>query len=152
MSAAPEAIRQEHLFHIDRSKNANVVQYDVHLTSAGTPDPESPVVAYWRRPDGSRHDLKFYQRPAYGFDATCEYGCAEISIEMDADIGRKIRAVNVAGRWRATTTIDGQLCYLDKVFVMSQERFLLPPKVLYIDFAGTEVGSGEIRTERFTGK
>ena len=35
------------LFVIERSKNANVVQYDARLTADGVLDPKEPVKVYW---------------------------------------------------------------------------------------------------------
>jgi len=44
------------LFRIERSKNANIVQYDVQLTPDGKIYSKEPVIAYWIRlaKDGNR--------------------------------------------------------------------------------------------------
>ena len=51
----------QHLFKIERNKNANIVQYDVQMKADGKLDPKKPVVAYWIRhaKDGQKEDLKW---------------------------------------------------------------------------------------------
>ena len=61
------------LFTIERSKNANIVQYDVQVTAAGALYAKEPVIAYWVRlaKDGRTEGLSFAQRRwAYGFKAS----------------------------------------------------------------------------------
>ncbi|MFB3077782.1 MAG: DUF4833 domain-containing protein [Lysobacterales bacterium] len=68
----PGAIEQQHLFKIERSKNANIVQYDARVLPDGKLDPDKPVVGYWIRlaEDGRKMKLRFLEkRFAYGFRA-----------------------------------------------------------------------------------
>jgi len=54
----------EHLFRIERSKNANVVQYDAQLTPEGKLKPEKPVIAYWimNANSGEKEDLNWVEK------------------------------------------------------------------------------------------
>ena len=63
--------RTQPLFRIERSKNANVVQYDARLRDDGSLDRDDPIDAYWLRlaSTGERKELKWLARKAaYGFD------------------------------------------------------------------------------------
>ena len=56
------------LFRIERSKNANIVQYDVNIVN-GEISRDNPVESYWvlLAGDGSRQNINAFQRRAYGF-------------------------------------------------------------------------------------
>jgi len=140
------------LFRIERSKNANVVQYDARVLADGHLDRDEPVDAYWLRfaRDGGRKELNWLQRTAaYGFDVHWQDPGTGVELEMVAPIGRRVQVVPGPDGWEARTRIDGRTCRIDRIFVQSIERSLLPPKVEYIDFAGREVGSAEPCAERF---
>jgi len=143
--------RTEPLFRIERSKNANVVQYDARLRGDGRLDPEQPVVGYWIRlaEDGRREELSWIQRRfAYGFTARTDRDTDRAVLEMAADIGRKLIVYRQGGVYRAETRIDGRPAFLEKLFVQSIEGGWRP-KVEYIDLFGTDVETGEVRSERF---
>lgn len=143
-------MRQERLFEITRSRNGNVVRYDVRLLDSGQADPEQPVVNYWILESGEREEVKFFERPAYGFDASCvDEACDEIVVDMVPEIGRQIRARRGSDGYEAVTVIDGRDALISRIFVKSKERFLRPPKVLHIDFEGVDVRDGQTRRERF---
>jgi len=148
--AMEEGTTTSPLFTVERSKNANVVRYDIRLTSEGTPDPERPIIAYWIRlaEDGRKRPLKWIERQfAYGFDARYDSQKDVISMEMVADTGRSIRVSPHEGRYRAETRIDGRSAFISKIYVKSTETAFLP-RVDYIDFYGTDVETGEPRYER----
>ena len=140
---------QQRVFKIERSKNSKVVQYDVRLQSDGSALTEDPIAAYWLREDGSTYPLSRLQWTAYGFDASCSDRCELITLEMKADIGRRIRVRRVDGRYRAETEIDGQPALIQRIYIKSTERRFLWPRVDYIDFAGTSIASGAALKERF---
>jgi len=139
------------LFRIERSKNANVVQYDVQLRTDGRLDPKEPVVAYWIRLEkaGQRKDLSWLQRRfAYGFDTDYNRETGVATLHMKADIGREIRVVRGDEDYRAELVIDGRPAYIERIFIQSIEGGVLP-EVEYIDFWGTDLETGEPRYERF---
>jgi len=151
LAALGEEARTAPLFRIERSKNANVVQYDVQLRADGRLDPKEPVVAYWIRleKDGQRKDLSWIQRRfAYGFDTGYNRETGVATLRMKADLGREIRVVRGDEGYRAELVIDGRPAYIERIFIQSIEGGVLP-EVEYIDFWGTDLETGEPRYERF---
>jgi len=68
MTAVPSTsfskeLETRHIFKIERSKNANIVQYDVQLTPDGKIYSKEAVIAYWIRlaKDGKRKELSSTQ-------------------------------------------------------------------------------------------
>jgi hypothetical protein len=138
------------LFTVERSKNANVVQYDIRLTPEGSPDPERPIIAYWLRmaEDGRKRPLKWIEKQlAYGFDARYDSQQDVIFMEMVADTKRSIRVYRHEGLYRAETRIGGRPAFICKIYVKSTETGLMP-RVDYIDFYGKDVETGQTRHER----
>ncbi|MDJ0786344.1 MAG: DUF4833 domain-containing protein [Myxococcota bacterium] len=137
------------LFRIERSKNANVVQYDALITPAGTLDPNEPVDAYWVKVEkgGLRKELDWMERRlAYGFSSRLQRP-DRLELEMAADIGRVITVRHDGSGYRAETLIDGRPAVIERVYVESIETALLP-QVVFIDLVGTDVETGERRSER----
>lgn len=146
-----EDARTAPLFQIERSKNANVVQYDVQLRADGRLDPKEPVIVYWLRlaKDGQRKELSWIQRRfAYGFDTRFDAETGVATLRMKADLGRDIRVVRGEDGYRAELSIDGRPAHVDRIFIHSIEGGVLP-EVEYIDFWGTDPDTGETRYERF---
>ena len=147
--ALEDGTRDFPLFVIERSKNANVVRYDIRLTPEGTPDPENPITAYWLRmaKDGRKKPLKWIERQlAYGFEARYDSRQDVVFMEMVADTERPIRVHRHDGLYRAETSIGGRPAFISKIFVKSTETGLMP-RVDYIDFYGTDVETGKPRYE-----
>ena len=139
------------LFRIERSKNANVVQYDARVRSDGNLDRKEPVDAYWLRlaSTGERKELKWLaRRAAYGFEVDWQKD-GSLELDMVAPIGRRVRVLKTANGWEARTRIDGRESRIERIYVKSQERRFRLPKVDFIDFAGVDVESGEPRSERY---
>jgi hypothetical protein len=138
------------LFTIERSKNANVVQYDIRLTAEGTPDPERPITGYWVRKaeDGRKKPLKWIEEKlAYGFEARYDSQQDVIFLKMVADGDRPIRVYRHEGYYCAETRIEGRPAFIQTIYVKSTETALLP-RVDFIDFNGIDVETGEPRHER----
>ncbi|MGI9592268.1 MAG: DUF4833 domain-containing protein [Myxococcota bacterium] len=149
-SAAAETTSQP-LFRIERSKNANIVQYDARVRGDGSLDRKEPVDAYWLRlaSTGERKELKWLaRRAAYGFDVDWQKN-GSLELDMVAPIGRRVRVVKTPDGWEARTRIDGRESRIERIYVKSRERSFRLPKVEFIDFAGTDVESGEQRSERY---
>lgn len=147
----PGTISQQHLFKIERSKNANIVQYDVQVRADGTLDPKTPVVAYWIRlaEDGRRMKLRFFEkRFAYGFSAAYEPASNSVTLVMKADLGRDLKILKSMDGYRAMVTIDGRDALIDKIFVQSSGKKLFK-QVEYIELHGVDRITGEDRFERY---
>jgi hypothetical protein len=148
--AGAEERTAQSLFRIERSKNANVVQYDARVRADGSLDRDEPIDAYWLRlaKDGRRKELSWLHRRAYGFSTRWREDGETLEMKMTAPIGRRLEVVMVDDTYRVRTRIDGRPAWVERIFVQSKERLLLP-KVVYIDLRGTDVESGETRSERF---
>ena len=143
-------IEARHLFKIERSKNANIVQYDVQLTPEGKLYPKEPVIAYWIRlaKDGQKKELTFIQRQcAFGFN-TKYYARGNFAImEMVAEIGREIKVYAVEGAYRGEIRIDGYPAFIEKIYVTSVESGMFP-KVKSIELYGKDAESGDDSYEK----
>ena len=142
----------EHLFKIERSTNANIVQYDVQMSADGKLDPKEPVVAYWVRlaKDGRKKDLKWVEKTfAYGFKVKYNAKTNTATMDMAAKINRKIKVYEVQGEYRAETTIDGQSAYIEKIFISSKGKGV-SAKITSIELFGKDHKTGEDRYERLT--
>jgi hypothetical protein len=149
--AHAEPVRREPVFKIERSKNANIIQYDAQIGPNGKLDASEPVVGYWIRlaEQGQRQELSWVQREfAFGFDAEYDPASDSVSMELAVDIGRSISVIRDGDNYRAISTIDGVAAFLDKVYINAHKNGFFFT-VEYIDIFGTDVNTGEERVERF---
>lgn len=139
------------LFHIERNKNANIVQYDARLKENGMLDSKQPVVAYWvrRTEQGQVKELSWVQNKfAYGFNVKLNADENTAKLEMVAIPGRSIVVKLDGGDYRAVADIDGVKCYIDKLFIQAVGEGV-STKVEYIELYGSSVDSNEEQYERF---
>jgi hypothetical protein len=141
------------LFFIQRSKNANEVHYDARVTANGTLQAKDPVDAYWLRKasDGSRASIGTFQKIAYGFDVDPGPEAGTHTMRLTALKERALTLLQVNGRWRARTSINGKQAYLNRLYIATDESGVFP-KVLYVDIFGEEVGSGAAIQEHLVKK
>ena len=143
-------LETRHVFRIERSKNANIVQYDVQLTPDGRIYPKEAVIAYWIRlaKNGQRKELSATQiRWAYGFKTKYDVKGNFATLEMKADIGRKIKISAVDSVYRGETMIDGQPAFIEKIYITTIEGGMIP-KVKSIELYGKDTSTGEDRYEK----
>ena len=142
-------LETQHLFKLGRSKNANIVQYDVQLTSNGKLHPKEPVIAYWIRlaEDGRKKELKPFQRKwYYGFKAKCDSASNSAIMELDR-CKRSIKIYELEGLYRGEVQIDGQPAFLEKIFVTSIKKKVFP-NTGYVELYGKDTKTGEDRYEK----
>jgi hypothetical protein len=154
VESRPNGGRTQHLFKIERSKNANIVQYDVQMEPDGRLNPKKPVVAYWikLKTDGHKEKLKWIEKMfAYGFSTKYDAKTNTAQMDMAAKINRKIKVLEVKGEYRAETTIDGRSAFLEKIFISSKGEGM-STKVNYMELFGKDVENGEDRYEKFKPK
>lgn len=145
--AAPEG----RLFHIERSKNANIVAYDVRLNPRGTIDTSDPIDGYWVRlaEKGQRKELgRVEKRLAYGWKATPQ-GEDKVKLVLTALPERPITVERGKHGYEAHLPILGVPSRLLKVYVKTKEGGMLP-KVEYIELYGYRLDNGESVKERQT--
>ncbi len=138
----------EPIFKIERSKNANVVQYDAVVDGPGKLDPRGPVTAYWvmLAKDGRREPLTSLDQRAYGFKVAPEQGGSWL-LYLNATSDRSIRVVFWQGRWVAQAVIAGRSAVLSRMFVSSDESAFIP-RVKWVDLFGVDMVNGKPLTER----
>lgn len=143
-----------HLFTIERSKNANIVQYDAQLTPEGKLDPKEPIISYWvmLAKDGRKQELNLIEKKmAYGFKAKYDAEGNFVIIDMVADIQRKVKVYEIDGIYRAETLIDGHSAFVEKIYIKSIEGRTLP-RVEYIELFGQDIETGDDRYEKLISK
>lgn len=140
------------LFRVERSTNANIVQYDAQLGPDGKLDSKKPVIAYWVRmaEQGQVKELSWIQKKfAYGFKAKFEPGSDNVTLDMAADIRRLVRVQQINGEYQATTNIDGKPSRLVKIYIHATGKGI-STKVDYIELHGTALDADDVTYERCT--
>lgn len=128
-----------HLFCIERSKNKNIVQYDVCSMEDGNLDGKDPVVVYWILESGEERELSLIQREfAYGIESQKRLDKHRCEIVLTAFQERKITIKKTKDGYKAFAMIDGQEAILEKIYVESRERWTGLPEVLFIDLFGRD--------------
>jgi hypothetical protein len=137
------------LFRIERSKNKNIVQYDICPPDNGSaPDPD-PVKVYWILKNGRREDLNAIQAKfAYGIKSQEKLGGDKFRIVLVAMKDRNILVEKTTNGYRAVVTISGKESILEKVYVKSEENFVGFPTVNYIDLFGRTLETDAAVQER----
>jgi hypothetical protein len=142
----------QEIFHIERSKNGNVVRYDARLTKEGQLDPKNPVFAYFRRPDGSTFaitaiEFKFF----YGFKVKLDESGKFWHFSIAAAKDRSMKLYLVDGKPRAEGRIAGVQAYVTKFFVKFKQDTIIPG-VDWVDLYGNEITTGRAVHERVVPK
>jgi hypothetical protein len=140
------------LFHVERNKNANIIQYDAQLGPGGKLYSKKPVVGYWVRlaEQGQIKKLSWIQRKfVYGFKAKLNKDENTASLDMVADIGRIITVKQDGEDFRAVTRIDGIESYIDRVYFHATGKGL-SSRLDYVELFGKAVNSADEQYERFS--
>jgi hypothetical protein len=125
------------LFFIERSKNKNLVQYDVQLLENDDLPDLNPVMVYWILENGQKEELSVLQRKyAYGIDSQEKVGENRFSILLTALKERKIIVEKINGFYKAVLPIGGKPSVLERVYIESKERMTGLPMVLYVELFG----------------
>jgi len=129
--------RTDHLFSIERSKNKNLVQYDVRLMENNDLPDSSPVTVYWTLENGRQEELNTIEREyAYGIDSQEKLEKNKFRILLHALRQREIVVEKIGGSFKAIVSINGKQSILEKVYIESKEILRGLPKVLYVELFG----------------
>jgi hypothetical protein len=138
------------LFHIERSKNKNIVCYDFKIDASGKPDKKMPVDVYWINREeypGKRGELSYIQRKlAYGYTIV---GCDDktVIVELNAVKDRKvIIEEDESQHYSGKMIINQQQAILQKVYVKTQSPDSMT--VEYVELSGVNIETGFPVTER----
>jgi hypothetical protein len=143
MGAEPSKMQSQHLFFIARSKNANIVRYDVRLDQNGGIAREKPVDAYWilLAKDGSREELSAFDKKAYGYKCTAGDGSNSYKLVVESFSKRPIKLYVDGKIAHAEIIINGKPAYLSKIFISATSTMLIP-KVHSIELFGKDKSAG----------
>ena len=149
------------LFWIERSKNANIVVYEA--LKKNITDHYNDMAGYWldldpecmkaNRKKGKmddRDELNMIEKKlAYGYKVTATkmqkiyritiVSVPEINIELVTDETNKPHAAVI---------INGQRCYLRRIYVAAKENWIGLPKVLYVTITGIQINNGCIQSAK----
>ncbi len=140
------------LFHIERNKNTNIIQYDAQLGSDGRLQPKEPVVGYWVRlaDEGEVKKLTWAQRKfAYGFTVKLNKNENTATLDMVAKLGRTLLVKRDGEDYRVIADIGGVESYLDRIFIHATDKGM-STKVNYIELYGKAVNGQDEQYERFS--
>jgi len=115
------------LFTIEKSSNANRVQYEAHLKPDGHIDPQQPVVAYWvmAAEDGRRQELSFLEKAkAYGFTLRRD-GVDSYRLWVVSHRDKEIHVFRDGGTVKAEAVIGGKVALVEKIYIQMRRSFLL---------------------------
>ncbi len=146
---APKVTRQ-HLFDIQRSKNANVVRYDLSLDRAGRYRLRGPLDVYWvlLEEDGRREELRpLERRLAYGYKILPGATRDSLPVQLVAVKSRRITIRNRGEGFHPEVAVAGEPSVLTLVRVATKERGPIP-KVLHVDLHGKSIETGRPTFER----
>ena len=124
---AMAADRSVPLFTIEKSSNANRVQYDARLTADGHIDPHQPVVAYWimAAENGRHQELNILERAkAYGFTLHRD-GPDSYRLWVVSHREKEIHVFQDGATVRAEAVIGGRLARVERIFITMHRSFLL---------------------------
>lgn len=138
------------MFFIARSKNANIVCYDLNIDKNGKVNPEKPLKVYWvNKTDhmGEISDLSYIQnKMAYGYNSK-NLGGGIFEISLVAFPTRKvILDRDQKGKYRGRIVINGEPAVLTKIFVQAKPDSFM--KVSWVELTGINLQDGKTITER----
>lgn len=136
------------LFHVERSKNKNIVCYDVNVVNSRL-DKSSPINVYWVNREermGETNGLSAIQRRlAFGYKlrSNSEYTA---SIALNACSDREMKVEQHDGKYRCLMDINNNRAVLQKIYVKTKSSNSL--KVEYVELTGVLLSSGQTVSEK----
>jgi len=121
------ADRSVPLFTIEKSSNANRVQYEARVKPDGHIDPQQPVVAYWvmAAENGRRQELNILERAkAYGFTLRRD-GVDSYRLWVVSHPNKEIHVFRDGTGVRAEAVIGGKVALVEKIYIQMRKSFLL---------------------------
>lgn len=142
-----------HLFFIERSKNKNLVQYDIRLTGNSNLANIKPINVYWILENGRREELSRIERTyAYGIAHQEKVDQNRVKVILAGLKGLEIIVERMNDSFKAMVSINGRMSILEKIYIKSEEERTGLPKILYIDLFGWTRETGLPIRERIVPK
>jgi hypothetical protein len=131
------------LFFIERSKNKNLVHYDIRLQENSSLADTKPVHVYWVLENGRREELNRMERKyAYGILHQEKLDQNKFKVILAGLEGLEIVVERMNHSFKALVSINGTESILEKIYIKSEENRTGLPKVLYIDLFGRTKETG----------
>jgi hypothetical protein len=146
-----DPLERQSLFRIERSKNANILQYDAQIEPGGKLNKKEPVIVYWVRlaEQGQVKKLSWIQRKfAFGFKTATDRKSGIVTLHMAADIGQPIRVQHINGEYRAMVDIDGKPSQLEKIYIQASGKGM-SISVEFVEIYGIDLDTGDETYTRF---
>jgi hypothetical protein len=145
--------KASHLFFIERSKNKNLVQYDIrHAENSDLPGLR-PVNVYWVLENGRHENLNPIEREyAFGIVHQEKLDGNKFKVILAGLKGLEIIVERMNDSFKAMISINGRESILEKIYIKSEEKRTGLPKVLYIDLFGRTKETGLPIKERIAPK
>jgi len=142
-----------HLFFIERSKNKNLVQYDIRFIENSDLPVPGPINVYWILENGRHEELNPIEREyAYGIVRQEKLEKDKFRVIVAGLKGLEIIVQRMNDSFKATVSIKGTESILEKIYIKSEEKLKGLPKVLYIDLFGRTKEMGLPIKERIAPK
>ena len=143
-----------HLFVIQRSKNTNEVQYQLHVNDRCHIVSDHPVDAVWRLREVSPEHTEALSDLEHMVYGVTHQQVTEQGVSFDLGVLEHFRPLDqrritatvhydpetATCTPRVQTTINGQVAALERIYVQADER-LGRPKVRHIDIVGHSLAS-----------
>jgi hypothetical protein len=143
--------KASHLFFIERSKNKNLVQYDIRLTENSDPPDSRPVNVYWILENGRHEELNPIEKEyAYGITRQEKLDKDRFKVILAAFKGLEIIVEKLNDSFKAVVSIHGRESILQKIYVKSDETQARFPRVLYVELFGRSKETGLPIRERIS--
>jgi len=141
---------EKRLFHIERSKNKNIVCYDLNTDVSGKPDEKNPLSVYWinREEHPGRHGELSYiqQKLAYGYTVAGKQNGAMV-IGINAAKNRIITVERNEQNYFCQIEINQKPSILTKIYIKTKMSNSL--HVEYVEIEGLDLMTGASVKERF---
>ena len=142
-----------HLFFIERSKNKNLVQYDIRLSGNRDLPDTKPVNVYWILENGRHEELNSIERKyAYGIVRQEKLDKDKFKLILAAFKGLEIIVERLNDSFKAVVSINGIESTLQKIYIKSEETRAGLPRVLYVELFGRTKEAGLPIKERISPK
>ncbi|WP_172805250.1 DUF4833 domain-containing protein [Aquiflexum balticum] len=144
----PEA--NQHLFFIERSKDSNVIYYDLNQDDLGKLDKDNPIQIYWIKNEkgGKKESLTWIQNKyAYGLKFLKKD--AEEVVFQFAPYDKKVFVLkkDYSGVFRIFSDTSQEEMYLEKIFIQIDGGTFWFPKISYVSLQGKCPKIGKEKTE-----
>jgi len=130
---------EERLFHIERSKNKNLVCYDINLKE-GRPDKKNPLTIYWLNQEdkpGHTKELTLLQKKlAYGYKLM-SHNEDSFEATLSASPERLLTICKEGSKYVCMIIINNEPAILQSLYVKAKESNSL--SVEYVELRGITV-------------